>query len=131
MVATAGHRGECAGNPAILLVTTDENLKTSLQKALLGLNYELLTARNGGTAFELAAARKPAIVLVDRDKHSWQALRHHQSLKHIPMRRFKRLIMRVKKKIVSASWMRDSMPVGATRVAVRSSRTFVPFFAGI
>ncbi len=85
MVATAGHRGECAGNPAILLVTTDENLKTSLQKALLGLNYELLTARNGGTAFELAAARKPAIVLVDRDKHSWQALRHHQSLKHIPM----------------------------------------------
>ncbi len=53
MVATtADHRGECTGNPAILLITTDENLKTSLQKALLGLNYELLTARNGGTAFE-------------------------------------------------------------------------------
>jgi DNA-binding response OmpR family regulator len=83
--ATADHHRERAGNPAILLVTTSENLKTSLQKALLGLNYDLLTARNEGSAFELAAARKPAIVLVDREKCSWQSLRQHQSMQHIPM----------------------------------------------
>jgi DNA-binding response OmpR family regulator len=51
----------------------------------LGQNYELLTARNETTAVQLATARKPAIVLVDREKCSWQSLRQHPSMKLIPM----------------------------------------------
>jgi DNA-binding response OmpR family regulator len=79
------HFKERTGNPAILLVTTSENLKMSLQKALHGMNYDLLTASNEGNALSLAAARKPAIVLVDREKHRWQTLRQHQSMQHTLM----------------------------------------------
>ena len=81
----AAHRKELVGNPAILLVTTSEHLKMSLQKALLGLNYDLLTARSEATAIEVATASKPAIVLVDREKHRWHALRLHQAMTGIPM----------------------------------------------
>ena len=79
------HLKEPVGNPAILLVTTSENLKMSLQKALHGMNYDLLTACSEGNALSLAAARKPAIVLVDREKHRWQTLRQHQSMQHTLM----------------------------------------------
>jgi DNA-binding response OmpR family regulator len=84
-VSAAAHQQTRAGNPAILLITTSENLKASLQKALLGLNYDLLSARNERIAWELAAARKPGIVLVDRHNHNWQSLRQHCSMQHIPM----------------------------------------------
>ncbi len=76
---------EQAGNPAILLVSTDEHLAMSLQKSLLGMNYDLLTASNEGSATSLAASRKPAIVLVDREQHSWQSLRQHHAMQHVPM----------------------------------------------
>lgn len=74
-----------AGNPAILLVSTNEHLTMSLQKSLLGMNYDLLTASNEGNAISLATSRKPAIVLVDREQHSWQSLRQHHAMQHIPM----------------------------------------------
>lgn len=82
---TAHHPEKRASDPAILLITADDNLKFSLQKALTGFNYGLLTARNEGTAIELAAAHKPAIVLIDRQGQSWKTLRNHPSLKQIPM----------------------------------------------
>ena len=81
----AGHAKQSSGNPAILLVTTSENLKVALQKALLGANYDLLTARNEETAIKLSAARKPAVVLVDREKHRWQGLRQHQTMARVPI----------------------------------------------
>ena len=80
-----GHQKEQSGNPAILLVSTNENLKMALQKSLLGMNYDLLTAASEGSAINLATSRKPAIVLVEREKHSWQSLPQHQPMQHIPM----------------------------------------------
>lgn len=82
---TAVQARKWGGKPAILLVTTSESLKMALQKALLGLNYDLLTARNEETAIELSAARKPVVVLVDRETHRWQGLRQHQTMTRIPM----------------------------------------------
>lgn len=79
------HPEERASNPTILLITTSEILKASLQKAFFGLNYSFLIARNEGTAIEFSSGCRPAIVLIDRQGQSWKTLRNHPSFKHIPM----------------------------------------------
>jgi DNA-binding response OmpR family regulator len=82
---TLTHRNEQPGPLAILLVSANKTLQTSLQKSLHGMNCDLLTASSEDSAKTVAAARKPALVLVDRDRHDWHALRRHAPLQLIPM----------------------------------------------
>lgn len=81
----SSHHIERADIPAILLVSTNDSLKVSLKKALIGMNYDLLTASNEGNATSLAASRRPAIVLVDREEHGWRSLRQHHAMQQIPI----------------------------------------------
>ena len=74
---------EIASNHAILLITTSENLRTSLQKAFVNSNYDLVTAANERTALEVVTSRKPVVILVDRDTYQWQRLRKHEIVKRV------------------------------------------------
>jgi len=74
-----------------ILIVEDEALNLDLLIQLLEDNYELISARDGGSGIELAAAERPDLILMDMSMpviNGWTAareIRGNPDLAHIPI----------------------------------------------
>ena len=54
--------------PVVMLVSSDDRVNASLQKLLLEENPHFVKARDFDMAIDMAAASKPTLLLVDRQR---------------------------------------------------------------
>ena len=74
-----------ARGPKILIVDDDEPTRLAYAQALRGAGYEVVEARDGLAALEIAARELPALILLDVDMpvlDGWQTLQRLQQANH-------------------------------------------------